>query len=115
MKRKMTASINPLDAKMKFVKSLTHQDKYFENDNFLKPVTRRVINLTIIEELDVTQNTESLVKNDDHVSKQEFQRIMHVIDPKESKKNLETGLVPDWAKLALASSNPNTKRTNRYY
>ena len=111
----MTQIINPIDAKMKFVKSLTHHDKYFDNDNFLKPVKRRVIKLTIIEESDASQSTDNIVKDDNHVSKEEFQRLMYFLDPKESKAMSEIGAVPDWAKLALASSNPNTTRTTKYY
>ena len=111
----MTQIIASLDDKMKFVKSLTHQDKYFNSDNFLKPVKRRVIKLTIIEESDTFQSTDNMVKDDSTVSKKEFKQLMYTLDPEKSKATPEVGEVPDWAKLALASSNPNTTRTTKYY
>lgn len=111
----MNQIINSLDAKIKFVKSLTHQDKYFDGNDFLKPVTRRVIKIEIIEESDISESPNNLAKDDDYVPKQEFQRLMNVLDLKKSKTMLDAGAVPDWAKLALASSNPNTTKRVRYY
>ena len=107
----MAQIIKPLDAKIKFVKSLTNQDNDLcakPNDDFLKPVrTRRIVNVTIIEEINEPHGKSLERKNDGTVSKQEYLRISRLLESQDE--------VPGWAKLALSSSKPNVSQKIDYY
>ena len=113
----MTQILDDIDAKKRFVASLTHTNKPLMtnmDDNFLKPVkTERVIKLTVIERTDEVQVDSTL--NERMRSLQQIERILSVVKPRGSDSFGETNGIPEWAKLALASSNPNSKRKFDYY
>ena len=107
----MVQIIKPLDEKIRFVKSLTNQDNDLcakPSDDFLKPVrTRRIVNVTIIEEINEPHGKSLERKNDGTVSKQEYLRISRLLESQDE--------VPGWAKLALSSSKPNVSQKIDYY
>lgn len=113
----MSQILDPLDAKMKFVQSLTHKNKTVSvdnEDNFLKPVQHeRIIRLTIIEKTEELQSESANVERTDTL--QEFQESYNNSRPKGFVSLTETNITPDWAKLAVASSSPNSKRKIDYY
>ncbi|MDQ1281351.1 MAG: hypothetical protein QG670_2616 [Thermoproteota archaeon] len=120
----MTQILDPLDAKSKFVKSLTHQENILSDDDFLKPVhKRKITKIILIEEEDTTSDNSELPKNDNTISeqsllkmisKQDLQNLLMFL--RSSKvQSTETDECPDWARLALASTNPNRKPRIEYY
>jgi hypothetical protein len=97
--------INPTNAKKRFVESLIEYSKYLDSEDFLKPVQ------TKDNKRDVKVK---IFKDDKKFDDDEFQRIIAIIESKKMKTNEERSKLPEWAKLAVSSSQPNTK-PKKYY
>jgi hypothetical protein len=140
--------VNALQAKRRFVESLTHYSKYDDNDNFLSPIkqpnTQQTSNETpsqpespqspsATQPQSVTQNTVKVKKRprkkakstgEIQLTESEYRRIINLLESRQNRTKSESARkpkrsqrresVPEWAKLAYASSNPNSRR-NQYY
>ena len=108
--------LNHIYSKKKFVESFIQQNKQLNkrDDDFLKPVkTKREIKIEIIED-GTTLHSRKVAEND-YSTLRKLQKFMNLPEQREAGSASETDEVPEWAKLALASSNPNSKRKFRYY
>lgn len=127
--------VNALQAKRRFVESLTHHSKYGDNENFLSPTIQQSTNEPSIPaetpQPSVAPQTVVKVKKKSkkpqganaqgeiQLTESEYRRIVALLEsrqkktdkPKQSRRQEN---VPVWAKLAYASSNPNSRR-NQYY
>lgn len=120
----MTKILDPLNAKSKFVKSLTHQEEIFPDDDFLKPdTTRKIVRIIVIEEQEDVPSEKSDSPQDDNtvselqklISKQDLQNLLMFLRSQKESSSSETDTCPEWAKLTVASSNPNLKPRVEYY
>jgi hypothetical protein len=129
--------VNALQAKRRFVESLTHHSNYGDDENFLSPPiqppsdepskpaktpqpsdapqTRARAPQTVVKVEKPSQKS----KGEIQLTESEYQRIIDLLEsrrkntnkPKQSRREEN---VPVWAKLAYASSNPNSQN-NQYY
>ncbi len=138
--------VNALQAKRRFVESLTHYSNYGDDDNFLSPTQQpsneSPINAETPEPSDTphtvvaikaetpepsdTPHTVVKVKQESDQSKgeiqlteSEYRRIMTLLESRQKrtekpKRSQTQESVPVWAKLAYASSNPNSRRSQYY-
>jgi len=111
----LTRKLDNLDAKMRFVESLiqgnTNSSKRIED--FLKPKKhKRRIKLAIFEETDEPKSKRVFVASADSLTP--IVRLLRTYN-RDRPGSSSGNDVPDWAKLALASSNPNSKHKIQYY
>ena len=112
----MAQILDSISSKKKFVESFTQQNKqlHMRDDDFLKPVkTKREIKIEIIED-GTTLHSRKVAVND-YATLRKLQKFMNLPEQREARSASETDEVPEWAKLALASTNPNSKRKFEYY
>lgn len=132
--------VNALQAKRRFVESLTHHSKYGDGDDFLSPSKQpdqqqstkespakaESPQLSNASQVLVPPHTTVKVKKrskkntgEIQLTESEYRRIVTLLESRQnrterSKKPQRRESVPEWAKLAYASSNPNSRR-NQYY
>jgi len=122
--------VNALQAKRRFVESLTHHSNYGDDENFLSPPlqqsTENPKKPTAAPQPSDAPQTVVKVKKPSQKSKgeiqlteSEYQRIINLLESRQKRTNKPKPSrreenVPEWAKLAYASSNPNS-RGNQYY
>lgn len=121
--------VNALQAKRRFVESLTHYSKYGDNEGFLSPTQQPTTKPSTKSDSPPPSDTPRTVvkvqkrqkkpKGEIQLTETEYHRIMTLLEsrqnktepPKQSQRHEN---VPIWAKLAYASTNPNSRR-NQYY
>jgi hypothetical protein len=121
--------VNALQAKRRFVESLTHYSKYGDNDNFLSPTQQPTNESPIKAETSEPSDTPHTVvkvkqesdqsKGEIQLTESEYRRIMTLLESRQKrtekpKRSQTQESVPVWAKLAYASSNPNSRRSQYY-
>lgn len=121
--------VNALQAKRRFVESLTHYSKYGDNEDFLSPTKQPTNKPSIKSDSPPPSDTPRTVvkvqkrqkkpKEEIQLTETEYHRIMTLLESRQNKtespkQSQRSGDVPIWAKLAYASSNPNSKR-HQYY
>ena len=122
--------VNALQAKRRFVESLTHQSNYGDDQNFLSPTIQHSHDESSkpakTPQPSITPQTTVKVKTPSQKSQgeillteSEYRRIINLLEsrqkrvdkPKQTRRQKD---VPVWAKLAYASSNPNNQN-DQYY
>jgi hypothetical protein len=121
--------VNALQAKRRFVESLTHYSKYGDNEDFLSPPQQPTNESSTKSDSPPPSDTPRTVvkvqkrpkkpKGEIQLTETEYHRIITLLESRQSKteppkQSQRSRNVPIWAKLAYASSNPNSRR-NPYY
>jgi reverse gyrase len=112
-------TITKLYKRKRFVESLSPDSTFVDDvDDFLKPVKgkRRIRKITIFEESIVDQDKDVTEdpSSERHLSEPELSKLLRYKSKDEGPRRKEKDTIPEWAKLALASSNPNSKRIDYY-
>ncbi len=127
--------VNALQAKRRFVESLTHQSNYGDENNFLSPTIQQPTNKSKIpaeaskpvetpKPAEAPQTSVKVKKasqpprGEIQLTESEYQRIINLLESRQNKTGKPKQIrkqedVPVWAKLAYASSNPNSR--SQYY
>ena len=123
--------VNALQAKRRFVESLTHHSNYGDDENFLSPTVQKPKKepskqaetspppeapKTVVK---VRKKASQQSKGEIQLTESEYRRIVNLLESRQKrtnrpKRSRREENVPVWAKLAYASSNPNS-RNNQYY
>jgi hypothetical protein len=122
--------VNALQAKRRFVESLTHQSKYGDHETFLSPTIQHPPEESSkpakTPQPSATPQTDMKAKKLPQKSQREiilteseYHRIINLLESRQKrtdkpKQTRREENVPDWAKLAYASSNPNNQ-SDQYY
>lgn len=129
--------VNALQAKRRFVESLTHHSNYGDDENFLSPTIQQpkeepskpAVTSPPQERASPPPEAPKTVvkvkkasrppKGEIQLTESEYRRIIKLLESRQkrtnkSKQSRREENVPEWAKLAYASSNPNT-RNSQYY